>query len=78
MRREGGPRYLGQDYYALRRGDWKLVQNHPFESFQLYHLGQDPLEEHDRAADHPKVVRTLGEALQLHFQKAGAVPWQKP
>jgi arylsulfatase A-like enzyme len=75
-RREGGPRYQGRDYFAVRRGDWKLVQNHPFEPYRLYHLGQDPLEQHDRAAMERTVYADLVRALMKHVQQAGAVPWQ--
>ncbi len=78
MRREGGGRYLGQDYYAARRGPWKLVQNHPFEPYQLYHLGDDPLEERDRATSERGIVRELVHDLQLQLQRAGEVPWQPP
>lgn len=78
MRREGGPRYHGRDYYAVRRGVWKLMQNHPFEPYRLYHLGDDPLEQLDHAADKPRVVAELSDSLRAHIQEAGAVPWQAP
>ncbi len=45
-RREGGPKYNGRDYAAVRRGEWKLVQNTPFEPYQLFHLGNDPRKAH--------------------------------
>lgn len=78
VRREGGPKYHGQDYYAVRRGEWKLVQNSPFEPFQLFHLGQDPREEHDRSAKEPVMFNALGGVLKRHLQRAGTVPWQPP
>lgn len=76
MRREGGGRYLGQDYYALRRGNWKLVHNRPFEPYQLYNLGVDPLEENDLASRETRVFRDLTRELQAQLQKSGNVPWQ--
>ena len=76
MRREGGGRYLGQDYYALRRGNWKLVHNQPFEPFQLYNLSNDPLEENDLASREVRVFRELTRKLQAQLQKSGGVPWQ--
>ncbi|MFN0168308.1 MAG: sulfatase, partial [Bryobacteraceae bacterium] len=76
VRREGGVRYRGRDYYALRRGDWKLLQNTPFEPYQLFNLKDDPLEQSDRSQQEPKVYRELSAALTRHIQQAGAVPWQ--
>jgi arylsulfatase A-like enzyme len=42
MRREGTLHYNGQDYYAIRTGNWKLVQNHPFRPLELYNLAEAP------------------------------------
>jgi arylsulfatase A-like enzyme len=75
-RREGNARYQGRDYYAIRRGDWKLVQNSPFEPYQLYHLGEDPYEKKDRVKEEPKVARELSAALARHIQRAARTPWQ--
>jgi len=78
VRREGNMRYQGRDYYAFRRGDWKLVQNSPFSPYELYHLGRDPMETKNEAEREPQVVRMLVRALMDHVQKAGQVPWQVP
>ncbi len=78
MRREGNMRYRGRDYYALRRGDWKLVQNSPFAPYELYNLRADPREENDLARREPKILEQLVRALMLHIQRAGRVPWQPP
>ncbi len=78
VRREGGVRYEGRDYYAIRRGDWKLLQNTPFEPYRLFNLAADPLENQDRAKDEPKIYRELKAALAVHVQRAGSVPWQRP
>ncbi len=78
MRREGGTKYRGQDYYAVRRGPWKMLHNSPFEPLQLFNLDKDPLEKHDLMASEPKIAQDLTVALQLHLQRAGAVPWQRP
>ena len=78
MRREGGTKYRGQDYYAVRRGPWKMLHNAPFEPLQLFNLERDPGEQQDLAAREPKIVQELTAALQLHLQRAGAVPWQRP
>lgn len=76
VRREGGPRYGGQVYYAARRGDWKLVQDGPFEPLRLYNLKDDPREEHP-VEDQPDVYKQLFNALQNHICDSGTVPWQR-
>lgn len=76
-RREGG-QYRGQDYYAMIRGDWKLMQNTPFEPYQLFNLRDDPNEKVDLASKQRAKFQELNRALQKHLQRAGRVPWQKP
>ena len=78
VRREGGLTYQGREYYALRRGDWKLLQNSPFERYQLFHLREDPKETRDLSTQEPKIFRKLSAALMRHVQRAGRVPWQRP
>lgn len=77
MRREGGSFYHGKDYYAVRRGRWKLMQNHPYMPFRLYDLETDAREQNDVAKDNSQIVEELSEALRAHLQQAGAVAWQK-
>jgi len=76
VRREGNMRYQGRDYYAFRRGDWKLVQNSPFEPYSLYNLQQDPMETTDVSRRNPSIHRMLTRALMDHIQAAGSMPWQ--
>lgn len=76
VRREGG-RYNGRAYYAAREGDWKLLQNSPFEEMELYNLADDPLEEHPLPRDHA-MYKKLYQAVSNHINTAGAVPWQPP
>ncbi len=78
VRREGNMRYQGRDYYALREGPWKLVQNSPFEPYQLYNLDSDPLESNNLANTEKGRFRSLTQKLMLHLQSAGQVPWQRP
>jgi arylsulfatase A-like enzyme len=78
VRREGGPRYQGRDYYALRRGDWKILQNTSFEPFRLYNLKDDYGEVVDLASREPKIYHDLINTLMLHLQQAGRVPWERP
>ena len=75
VRREGGG-YSGRAYYAVRYGDWKLLQNSPFEPLQLYNLKDDPQEKQPLGKKH-KMYQKLFTALRNHIIEAGAVPWQK-
>ncbi len=77
IRREGNNRYQGRAYYAIRKGDWKLLQNHPFEPMQLVNLKNDPAEKNPKPP-HGKVAQDLIRTLMKHLQKAGRIPWQKP
>jgi arylsulfatase A-like enzyme len=77
VRREGGARYGGRDYYAARRGPWKLLQNTAFEPMRLYNLDDDPEEKHPIDAAHP-MYNDLFRALQEHITESGTVPWQRP
>ena len=54
------------DRWALRFGDWKIIKyskEEPKEpaDWALYHLGNDPSEKNDVAAQHPKIVEQLHE-----------------
>lgn len=77
-RREGGMRYGGLTIQAVRLGDWKMLQNSPFEPRELYNLETDPYEEINVAEDYPEKLQELNALMMQHLQKAGAVPWQKP
>jgi arylsulfatase A-like enzyme len=76
VRREGGPKYGGRAYYAARQGDFKLLQNSPFEPLKLYNLADDPQEQNPLDDKHP-MYRKLFSALQAHISQAGAIAWQR-
>lgn len=78
VRREGGPQYGGKSYEALIRGDWKLMQNHPYAPLELYNLKDDPQEETNLIRQQPKIARELETALRAHIQRGGVTPWQGP
>jgi arylsulfatase A-like enzyme len=75
MRREGWT-YGGQIYYAARHHQFKLVQNTPFENYQLFDLENDPSEKDPLPESH-EMFEILKTRLREHIQQAGAVPWQK-
>lgn len=75
VRREGH-RYGGRAYYAARRGDMKLLQNHALEPMQLFNLGTDELETNPLSDDHP-AYKDLNDSIREHIQRSGAIPWQK-
>lgn len=74
--REGGPLFGGKTIEALRRGDWKVVQDRPSAALELYNLQRDPQETTDLAAKEKAVLRDLTAALRVQIQRGGAVPWQ--
>lgn len=77
-RREGGIAYGGKAYHALRQGDWKLLQNNPYQALELYNLKEDPFEKNNLAQKEPERVRKMNDVLMKHIQEGGKVPWQKP
>ncbi|MGI9239650.1 MAG: sulfatase-like hydrolase/transferase, partial [Verrucomicrobiales bacterium] len=76
VRREGGRKYGGRVYYAIRRGNWKLLQNSPFEAMQLFDLGSDPMEQ-SAVTDQPKIYGELSDALRTHINASGRLIWQR-
>jgi len=76
-RREGG-QYKGKTIQAIRRGDWKLLENMPGAPRELYNLKTDPLERKNLAAAEPKMFKELDDALNAQLARYEAVPWQKP
>jgi arylsulfatase A-like enzyme len=78
VRREGGPAYGGKSYEAIIRGDWKLMQNSPYDPIQLFNLKDDPHEQNDLFVKNQKIARELQTALRFHIQRGGATPWEPP
>lgn len=77
-RREGGLTYGGKAYHALRKGDWKLLQNSPYQPMELYNLKNDPKEENDLIKSEPVIYKEMNSILMQHIQEGGKTPWQKP
>lgn len=75
MRREGG-NYAGLCYYAARQGQYKLLQNTPFEPMQFFNLETDPGEQIPLDVNTEK-FRDLRYKLSQHIREAGKIKWQK-
>lgn len=78
VRREGGLAYGGKTIEALRRGDWKLLQDSPFSPLELYDLATDPRETTNLMAHRKQVHNELSAALRQQIQHGGTVPWRPP
>lgn len=77
-RREGGNQYGGKTIDAVIRGDWKLLQNFPWEPMQLFNLKTDPEEKVDLSSKNKPKFNELSAAMRKQLQAGGAVPWQRP
>jgi len=77
VRREGGMKYGGKAYHAIRVGNWKLLQNTPYEPLELYNLEQDPFEKKNLIEVYPEKAKELNQKMMIHIQKGGQIPWQK-
>lgn len=75
MRREGGY-YGGLCYYAARLGQYKLVQNTPFEPMQLFNLDTDP-KEYIPLDQNSQYFKDLQYRLSQHIRETGNISWQK-
>jgi arylsulfatase A-like enzyme len=75
-RREGGLQFGGKTIEAVRRGEWKLLQNSPYAPLELYNIQSDPLERENVFGRERKVVQELSAALRRQMQRYGSVPWQ--
>jgi arylsulfatase A-like enzyme len=59
---------------AIRRGQWKLVREHP-GPWELYDMSTDRTELHDLATEHPGVVNDLADAWQKWADRVGVIGW---
>jgi len=56
--------FRGRNLQAVRDKTWKLRQENAEAPVELYHLGRDPRELYNVAADHPEIVARLRELMQ--------------
>jgi arylsulfatase A-like enzyme len=50
-------------FSTLILGDWKVIYNYGPTSWELYHLKEDPFEMKNLAAENPKLLKEMAEAL---------------
>jgi len=62
--------------FAVRQGDWKLVQEGGATTPLLFNLRKDPGETRDLSAEHPNMVKTLSALVAK--ANATAVPYVDP
>ena len=79
VRREGGMGFGGLAHYAARRGNYKILQNTPWEPVQFFDLGADPVEQNplNTNKDFPDIYKQLFMSQMNHVRRSGSVPWQK-
>lgn len=68
----------GEPSSIIRRGDWKLIHYHEDGRNELYHLGFDPGERNDLAAQHPERVARMHAELFAYLETTPAKfpsPW---
>ena len=76
IRREGGKKYGGKTINAIRKGNWKLLQNNPQEKYELYDLKSDPFEQINLIDAKPEVFNEMNQILMKQIQIGGKIPWQ--
>ncbi|MDG2025779.1 MAG: sulfatase-like hydrolase/transferase [Acidimicrobiales bacterium] len=66
---------MDRGYTMVRNGAWKYVAAHGSDdTIALHHLGDDPYEQNDVAADHPDEVARLGELVREWKIDVGVTP----
>jgi hypothetical protein len=53
----------GKELWSLMIGEWRLTEELPVGSLELYNLSQDPTQQHDLAAAHPARVGAMSARL---------------
>ena len=77
-RREGNFRFGGETIQAVISGNMKLLQNSPYQPYELYNLYDDPLEQRNLINWNIDDYKRLHQLLINQIKKGGSVPWQKP
>jgi arylsulfatase len=59
---------------AVRKGDWKLVSDHPF-GWELYNMKDDRTETDNLAGENPEKVKELSGMYEEWANRCGVEPW---
>ncbi len=76
VRREGG-QHKGETYYAMRFGNYKILQNTPHTPFQFFNVMDDPFEKSPLPSDTSTIFKDLISHLNQRIKEAASIPWQK-
>jgi hypothetical protein len=69
---------IGNVFYAMQKGDWKLVQNAACEPFVFYNMKEDKEESKPILPEElPKKYKKFEKALKKHIVQTSTIPWQK-
>lgn len=71
-------RVIGGQGYAVRHGDWKLVQPAATDAIELYDLAKDLREENDLSDEKPEVVARLQQLYESWDAQLRAPLWSDP
>lgn len=80
--KEDGRRVIGAsrdgNRLAVRTPEWKCLWNRKAEAVELYHLRDDPDEQHDVSSDNPQIVEQFKRLLKNHVAEARATDTDLP
>lgn len=65
-----GPPFLRSEAWFVRTPQWRLVWYPERGASELYRIDRDPFEEHDVAAEHPRVAEFLRARLEAWLRQA--------
>ena len=78
-RKTGAPRdtliWRSGDYQAILSKGWKMQRGDQPQNIRLFHLAQDPTEQNDVAAAHPKKIAELTALLDAHNAQQMSPRW---
>ena len=69
---------VGNVFYGMQKGPWKMVQNSTCEPFVFYNMKTDWNEQKPISVDEmPKKYKNFQKLLTKHVVKTSTIPWQK-